>query len=116
MTLAFAVSTMLAPTLLAGMILPLLREWPADARADFAGPMLGRLLAVNTAGAVVGPLVATYAVLPWLGLWAGVALAGLSMVASGEVWLSGLFKARLTTARRAAVVVLLAALVVGANP
>jgi spermidine synthase len=116
LTLAFAASTMLAPTMLAGMVLPLLMEVTADAQASAAGPMLGRLLAFNTAGSVVGPLVATYAVLPWLGLWAGVALAGLLMVASGEVWLSGLFKGRLTTARRAAVVALLVALVVGANP
>lgn len=116
LTLAFAASTMLAPTMLAGMVLPLLMEVNADARSDSAGPMLGRLLAFNTAGSVVGPLVATYLILPWLGLWAGVALAGLSMVASGEVWLSGLFKGSLTAARRAAVVALLVALVVGANP
>lgn len=116
LTLAFAASTMLAPTILAGMVLPLLMEVTADAQASAAGPMLGRLLAFNTAGSVVGPLVATYAVLPWLGLWAGVALAGLLMAASGEVWLSGLFKGSLTTARRAAVVALLVAIVVGANP
>lgn len=116
LTLAFAASTMLAPTMLAGMILPLLMEVTANAQASAAGPMLGRLLAFNTAGSVVGPLVATYAVLPLLGLWAGVALAGLLMVASGEAWLSGLFKGRLTTARRAAVAVLLIAIVVGANP
>lgn len=116
LTLAFAAATMLAPTILAGMVLPLLMEVTADARAAAAGPMLGRLLAFNTAGSVVGPLVATYAVMPSLGLWAGIALAGLLMVASGELWLSGLFKGSLTTARRAAVVALLATLVVGANP
>lgn len=116
LTLAFAASTMLAPTMLAGMVLPLLMEVTADARAGSAGPMLGRLLAFNTAGSVVGPLVATYALLPSVGLWAGIALAGLSMVASGEAWLGGLFKGRLTTARRAAVVALLVAIVVGANP
>ena len=116
LTLAFAASTMLAPTLLAGMILPLLMEVTADAHSDSAGPMLGRLLAFNTAGAVVGPLVATYAVLPRLGLWAGVALAGLLMVASGEVWLGGLFGGRPTALRRAAVSALLVALLVGANP
>ena len=116
LTLALAASTMLAPTILAGMILPLLMEVTAQARAGSAGPMLGRLLASNTAGSVVGPLVATYAVLPSLGLWAGVALAGLLMVASGEAWLGGLFNGRLTALRRAVVVAVLVALLVGANP
>lgn len=117
LTLALAASTMLAPTILAGTVLPLLMEVTADARADgAAGPVLGRLLAFNTAGSVVGPLVATYAVLPRLGLWAGVALAGLLMVASGEVWLGGLFNGRRTALRRAFVVALLAAIMIGANP
>jgi spermidine synthase len=115
-TLAFAVYTMLAPTLLAGMILPLLLEITANARADSAGHLLGRLLAVNTAGAIVGPLVATYAVLPALGLWAGIALAGLLMIASGEAWLKGLFGKRAAALRRAAVFALLALLVFVANP
>ncbi|HVF43992.1 MAG TPA: fused MFS/spermidine synthase [Pyrinomonadaceae bacterium] len=116
LTLAFAAATMLAPTALAGVILPLLMEVTAGERAGSAGPMLGRLLAFNTAGSVVGPLVATYAVLPWLGLWAGVALAGLLMVASGEAWLGGLFEGRPAALRRAAVFALLVALFVGANP
>jgi spermidine synthase len=116
MTLVFAVSTMLPPTLLAGLILPLLMEITANARADSAGPLLGRLLAFNTAGSVVGPLVATYVILPMLGLWTGIALAGLLMIAAGEVWLRGLFRRRPTTARRASVFALLAALFVGASP
>jgi spermidine synthase len=116
MTLVFAVSTMLLPTLLAGLILPLLLEINANVRADSAGPLLGRLLAFSTAGSVVGPLVATYVVLPLLGLWTGIALAGLLMIAAGEVWLRGLFKRRPTTARRAAIFALLAALFVGASP
>jgi spermidine synthase len=116
MTLVFAAATMLAPTLLAGMVLPLLMEVDAKTRGDSAGPVLGRLLAFNTAGAVVGPLLATYAVLPLVGLWAGVALAGLLMVASGEAWLKGLFKGRPTALRRAAVFALLVAVVAGANP
>jgi spermidine synthase len=115
-TLGFALSTMLVPTFLAGMILPLLMESTAAARNGAAGSLLGRLLAINTAGAIVGPLVATYAVLPWLGLWVGIAAAGLLMIAAGELALKNLSGGSFATLRRAATAVSLAALVAVANP
>lgn len=112
-TLGFALSTMLPPTLLAGMILPLLMEMTAATRGGPAGSLLGRLLAVNTAGAIVGPLVATYAVLPGLGLWVGIAVIGLVMIAAGEAALMGPFKSRLAAVSGLALFALLASLVVG---
>jgi spermidine synthase len=115
-TLAFALSTMLVPTVVAGMILPLLMEITAATRRGAAGPLLGGLLAVNTAGAIVGPLVATYAILPWLGLWVGITAVGFAMIAAGELALKGLPGGRFATLRRAAILVALVALAVGGNP
>jgi spermidine synthase len=115
-TLGLALSTMLVPTFLAGMILPLLLEITSAARREAAGALLGRLLAINTAGAIVGPLVAAYAVLPLLGLWVGVAVVGLSMVAAGELALRNLFGGGFAAARRAATLFALAALFAVANP
>jgi spermidine synthase len=115
-TLVFALSTMLVPTCLAGMLLPLLMEITATARRGSAGALLGRLLAINTAGAIVGPLVATYAILPCLGLWGGITVVGFAMLAAGELALEGLPRVRLATLRRAAVLALLVAVVAAANP
>ncbi|HEX8634166.1 MAG TPA: fused MFS/spermidine synthase [Pyrinomonadaceae bacterium] len=115
-TLGFAVSVMFLPTCLAGMILPLLLEMIANTRKGAAGALLGRLLAFNTAGAIIGPLVATYAVLPALGLWVGIAAAGVLMIAAGESALRGLFETKFVAARRTATALLLLALVLGGNP
>lgn len=115
-TLGFAAAAMLLPTCLAGMILPLLLEITAATRKGAAGALLGRLLAVNTAGSIAGPLIATYAVLPLLGLWVGISAAGVLMIAAGESALKGLSETRLANARRAATAVLLLALVFGGNP
>lgn len=115
-TLGFAVSAMLLPTCLAGMILPLLLEITAHTRQGSAGALLGRLLAFNTAGAIVGPLIATYAILPVLGLWVGISAAGVLMIAAGESAMRGLFKTRLAIAMRCATAVVLLALVFGGNP
>ena len=115
-TLGFALATMLVPTLLAGMILPLLMEITGTCRSESAGRLLGTLLAINTAGAVVGPLIATYAILPALGLWVGIAAIGLSMIVAGEISLQSLGQRGLATARQAVILVLLMVLVVTQNP
>jgi spermidine synthase len=115
-TLVLALATMLVPACLAGMLLPLLMEVTANGRGGAAGALLGRLLAINTAGAIVGPLVATYVVLPWLGLWAGIAAVGLSMVVAGEAALEVSPRISLAAPRRAAVLALLVALFAVANP
>jgi spermidine synthase len=64
----------------------------------------------------VGPLIATYAILPVLGLWAGIAAIGLIMVVAGEVSLQGLFKKRVCIVRQAAILALLTGLTVSQNP
>jgi spermidine synthase len=115
-TLVYAAATMLVPTILAGMILPLLMELTGAVRVGAPGELLGRLLGVNTAGAVAGPLLATYVVLPGLGLWAGIAAVAVVMVAAGEVALGGVGSRRPALVRRFALAGLLAALVIGANP
>jgi spermidine synthase len=115
-TLGYAAATMLPPTLLAGMILPLLMELTGAGREGAPGELLGRLLGVNTAGAVAGPLLATYVVLPGLGLWVSIAVAGGLMVVAGEAALGGFGGRRPVLVRRFAAAGLVAALVLGANP
>jgi spermidine synthase len=66
-----------------GMALPLLMEM-ASGGGVTAGPLLGRLLAANTVGAIVGPLLATFVVSPRLGLWNSVACFGLVTLLAAE--------------------------------
>jgi spermidine synthase len=69
-----------------GMALPLLMELAGGADGP-AGPVLGRLVAFNTAGAIAGPLLVTFFVAPRLGLWNSIAVVGglTVVVASGVV-------------------------------
>lgn len=78
--LGLAGLTMLPATLALGLALPLLMELLGRSGQG----TLGRLLAANTMGAILGPLLATFVVAPLLGLWwsfvacaAVLALAGL---------------------------------------
>jgi spermidine synthase len=65
---ALAVPVLVLPGTALGAVLPsLLRLLEDDDRAP--GEVLGRLLAVNTAGAVVGALAAGFVLLPTLGAW-----------------------------------------------
>ncbi len=57
-------AVVLAPAILVGMTLP------AILAANGAGRSVGRLVAVNTAGAVAGAIVVGFLLIPWLGLWA----------------------------------------------
>jgi spermidine synthase len=66
-----------------GMALPLLMEMAGGGPLS-AGPLLGRLLAANTAGAIVGPLLVTFVVAPRLGLWNSVALFALVTLLAAE--------------------------------
>jgi spermidine synthase len=58
-----------------GTALPLLMEM-AGGEGRSAGPLLGRLLGVDTAGAIVGPLLASFVVAPALGLWKSLVVFG----------------------------------------
>jgi len=62
----------------AGMALPVLIAL-ATAGGRPAPEAIGSLLAWNTAGSVVGPLVATFALFPWLGVWGTTAALGLGL-------------------------------------
>jgi spermidine synthase len=54
--------------ILLGTVFPLLVK-VAERQLQLPGPMLGRLLGINTFGAVAGSLVAGFALLPALGMW-----------------------------------------------
>lgn len=74
---------LLIPTTLMGATLPILVSW-GSRRADLAR-VLGTLYAVNTAGAVVGTVVAGFALLPAWGLSRTAAFAGGTSLVLGLV-------------------------------
>ena len=76
-----ALATMFPASLALGMALPLVMEMASG--RESTGPLIGRILAVNTLGAVVGPLLATFVLGPLLGLWGSlVGLGGALVVAA----------------------------------
>ncbi|MBI4326396.1 MAG: fused MFS/spermidine synthase [Chloroflexi bacterium] len=80
--------TVLLPTLLAGMALPLLMEMAGQASDRSSGRVLGSLLAANTAGAIAGALIAAFVLPSWLGLWATLAATGILMVCAAGLCLT----------------------------
>lgn len=110
---AVAVVTLLPACVALGAALPLLMEMagrdegPVPTHRGSAGPVLGRLLSLNTAGAIVGPLAVTFFVAPRLGLWASIVLLGgltgviaMRGLQSRERWALGLTAAVLVAATR----------------
>jgi spermidine synthase len=83
LTVAFV--TMLPATLALGMALPLVMEMASPREDESAGPLVGRLLAVNTVGAIAGPLVATFLMGPRLGLWWSLVVLGGLVIAAGSI-------------------------------
>jgi spermidine synthase len=77
------VPTVLLPTLLSGMVLPLLMDLAGAGSAKPAGRVLGGLLAVNTAGAIAGALLGAFGCPRWLGLWGTLAGTGVAMIMAG---------------------------------
>ncbi len=79
---ATAALVLAAPTLILGMLFPYL--WKvAESGAESAGETVGRLLALNTVGAIMGSLAAGFLLLEWLGLWRAIQLmAGLYLAAA----------------------------------
>jgi len=65
------------------MALPLVMEMAGATGRESAGPLIGRLLAVNTLGAIVGPLLATFLMAPRLGLWWSLVAVGAFLMAAG---------------------------------
>ena len=74
---------LLVPTTMMGATLPILVSW-GTRRADLAR-VLGTLYAVNTAGAVVGTVLAGFAFLPTLGLSRTALVAGLTSLTLGAI-------------------------------
>ncbi|MCY4263583.1 MAG: fused MFS/spermidine synthase [Gammaproteobacteria bacterium] len=83
------------PTTLLGMVLPFLFRH-AENLDEAPGSILGRLGAWNTAGAVIGPLVASFLLLPMLGLWNSVLIIGAAYLAIPIVCFADM-RARLVT-------------------
>jgi spermidine synthase len=81
--LAVAGATIAPACIALGLALPLLLEIAGRGQERSAGPLIGRLLAANTAGAIAGPLLVTFVVAPALGLWNSVALLGLLTIGAG---------------------------------
>ena len=81
--LLMAVATMLPATLALGMALPLVMEMASPRRRESPGPLIGRVLAVNTLGAILGPLLATFVMGPLLGLWWSLVALGIVLVVAG---------------------------------
>jgi spermidine synthase len=106
--LLLVASAVLLPACMAlGTALPVLMEM-AGGEGQSAGPLLGRLLGVDTAGAIVGPPLATFVVAPALGLWKSLvvfggltALLGIVVgLARRERWVAGAVVAGMLLALR----------------
>jgi spermidine synthase len=82
--LLIAMPIILPVTLISGTILPLLMELAGGRRGIPAGPALGRLLALNTLGSILGPLLAVYMLTSRVGLWWNIALVGVALLFIGE--------------------------------
>ena len=101
-------AVVLPPAIILGMTLPAILATRGMSRS------VGRLVAVNTVGAVAGALIVGFVLIPWLGLWPTfafhVALFGVAGIAI--LWCD----ARRNTAFGVAVAVTLAVVVVGLGP
>jgi spermidine synthase len=110
-----ALPTVLLPSLLGGMILPLLMELAGAIAEKPAGSVIGSLLAVNTAGSIAGSLAAAFLLPHYLGMWVTLALLGVAMIAVGEfAFLTSAF--RKLWLRRAAIFLTLTLAWIFANP
>jgi spermidine synthase len=78
--LILALVTMLPASVGVGMALPLVMEMASASAREAAGPLIGRVLAVNTVGAIAGPLLATFLMGPLLGLWWSLVVLGSLLV------------------------------------
>ena len=72
--LTFAVAGL--PLFLSGIIFPYLLK-ASEQYVTSAGQALGKLSAINTLGAILGPMLAGFVFLKWLGLWHSIQLFGI---------------------------------------
>lgn len=94
MRLVVATLLLVVPTAgVAGMVLPLVL---GGARRDAAdGRVVGALVGANTLGAIAGPLVASFVLVPWLGLWEAHLAVGLLPIAVAAAVTAGRARAAL---------------------
>jgi spermidine synthase len=81
---ALVAAALLAPSVLLGLALPALMQEEGEASRQ-GGPAVGAVLASNTAGAILGPLVALFALAPAVGLWTAVSLLGVLSIACAAI-------------------------------
>jgi len=73
---ALAGVVILPATLLLGTVFPFLMKL-GEAHSRSAGRTLGRLVAINTVGGILGSLLAGFGLLGWVGLWSSLRLVAL---------------------------------------
>ena len=81
-----AALVVLPPALLLGILFPLLLRIAAP-RGRSVGATVGRLVALNTLGAIAGSLAAGFVLLDWLGLWRSIQFLAGSYLAAALVLL-----------------------------
>ena len=87
---ALAAVVIVPPTTLLGAVFPLLLKF-SEPHAPSSGRAVGDLVAINTLAAIVGSLLAGFALLSWIGLWSairfvsGLALLGVPLIAAGHL-------------------------------
>ncbi len=81
--LGLAVAILLVPMALLGIGLPAIMEQAGRTSGDDSARALGRLLAANITGSVVGALAAGFILPRWLGLWGSVLWLGGLVLAAG---------------------------------
>lgn len=79
----FASAIILIPMALLGIGLPAIMEQAGRNSSDAASRVLGRLLAANIMGSVVGALAAGFILPQWLGLWGSIFWLGSLILAAG---------------------------------
>ncbi|TMA55692.1 MAG: hypothetical protein E6J75_11465 [Deltaproteobacteria bacterium] len=67
LSIAIVLAALLWPVLLAGTVLPLVLVGALEGRTESAGPVVGRLYAVNTAGAILGAVLTGFCLIPLVG-------------------------------------------------
>ena len=77
-------ATLLPPGVLLGLVLPALMHEEGEVERQ-GGPAAGAVLAANTAGAIIGPFVALFALAPTAGLWTAVSVLGACSIAGAAI-------------------------------
>jgi spermidine synthase len=77
-------AALLAPSVLLGLALPALMQEEGEATRQ-GGRAVGAVLAANTGGAILGPLLAVFALAPATGLWTAVSLLGALAIACAAI-------------------------------